>query len=475
MSRFNAKELATRIIESVASDGVANGCAGFLSSVGTMGLGAACATLSAASVAPALALLAVFGGVAGLRHGAETREREKLNQTLDQLAGILRTVGADAHRAERDLAALIEGSDFVYARLDERGTADLRESLRGDIGALLTEAKSQNPQFDEAWADDLAKLGFDTNDRVRSLTDLVMERFDSITDSLTRIEETGERTEKKLDALLEMLANKQAGEDPTVRPILTPKQQMAVDAALSQGDSEDQARAAIIRRDFENADQYLADALPPVLDKAFELLTLQGDRWYFAGEFDNAIEPYRKAKALRPDDPRALFNLGAALSLAKHDSTEANKREAIACYEAALEVYTRSDHPVQWAAVHNNLGNTWCDLPSDDSGENLIRGIACYESAMEVYTRSAHPVGWAATQNNLGIARGMLADEEGQERCTLLSSAIAAVKGSLTIFTSDAFPYDNAKVSRNLHRATSMFICSGCGSAADADAIPPAE
>ncbi len=38
-----------------------------------------------------------------------------------------------------------------------------------------------------------------------------------------------------------------------------------------------------------------------------------------------------------------------------------------------------------------------------DRGENLRQAIACFERALEVLTREAYPQDWAATQNNLGL------------------------------------------------------------------------
>ena len=54
--------------------------------------------------------------------------------------------------------------------------------------------------------------------------------------------------------------------------------------------------------------------------------------------------------------------------------------------------------------TQNNLGIAYSDLPTGDRGENLRRAIACYEAALRVYTEADFPSDWAVTQNNLGIA-----------------------------------------------------------------------
>ena len=42
-------------------------------------------------------------------------------------------------------------------------------------------------------------------------------------------------------------------------------------------------------------------------------------------------------------------------------------------------------------------------MPTGDRGENLARAIACYEAALRVYTEEAAPLDYAMTQNNLGM------------------------------------------------------------------------
>ncbi|NEP44777.1 MAG: tetratricopeptide repeat protein, partial [Okeania sp. SIO2H7] len=85
--------------------------------------------------------------------------------------------------------------------------------------------------------------------------------------------------------------------------------------------------------------------------------------------------------------------------------SRANNLEiAIACYQAALEVYTRQAFPEQWATTQNNLGNAYKNRIKGERGDNIEEAIACYQAALEVYTRQAFPEQWAMTQNNLAVA-----------------------------------------------------------------------
>src|SRR5207248_5374004 len=58
-----------------------------------------------------------------------------------------------------------------------------------------------------------------------------------------------------------------------------------------------------------------------------------------------------------PEGARAFRLLGVELYLASLGNRSSSLRQAIACYEAALRVYTEEDFPQGWASTQNNLGN----------------------------------------------------------------------------------------------------------------------
>jgi len=101
-------------------------------------------------------------------------------------------------------------------------------------------------------------------------------------------------------------------------------------------------------------------------------------------------------------------NLGIAYGDLPIGDRGDNLRRAIACYEAALRVWTERDFPQNWATTQNNLGTAYQKLPTGERGDNLRRAIACYEAALRVRTERDFPQNWAGTQNNLGIAYGDL-------------------------------------------------------------------
>ena len=81
------------------------------------------------------------------------------------------------------------------------------------------------------------------------------------------------------------------------------------------------------------------------------------------------------AQSCRNPKNRKQNNLGAALATlgAREDGTE-RLEQAVTAYNAALEVYTREQVPLQWAATQNNLGKlpsrTWGSARTGPSGSN---------------------------------------------------------------------------------------------------------
>ena len=105
-------------------------------------------------------------------------------------------------------------------------------------------------------------------------------------------------------------------------------------------------------------------------------------------------------------------------------------RQAIACYEQALRVFTEAEYPQDWATTQDNLGSAFAALPVGDRGENLQRAIACHEAALRVRT-SSDGLAWGTTQNNLGAAYAALPIGD---RAANLERAIACYEAALDAY-----------------------------------------
>ena len=129
--------------------------------------------------------------------------------------------------------------------------------------------------------------------------------------------------------------------------------------------------------------------------------------------------------------------------------------QAVAAYDAALEVRTREEYLVEWAMTQSNKANALSDLGIRTEGAEgaalLAQAVAAYDAALEVRTREKYPMEWAMTQSNKGntlSAQGIRT--EGAEGAALLARAVAAHDAALEVRTRADHPVDWAMTQENL-------------------------
>lgn len=155
----------------------------------------------------------------------------------------------------------------------------------------------------------------------------------------------------------------------------------------------------------------------------------------------------RRNRHNRQQWARGQVLLGLSFSFASTGDRSDNFKRAVACYEAALQIYTHDETSHQWAMTQGNLGNAYSDLPTGDRSENFKRALACYEAALQVYTQKETPYDWAMIQNNLGVAYRNLPTGDRAEN---LEKAIACYEAALQVFTKQETPYDWSHTHFNL-------------------------
>jgi hypothetical protein len=69
---------------------------------------------------------------------------------------------------------------------------------------------------------------------------------------------------------------------------------------------------------------------------------------------------------------------------------------------AALTVYTRENHPQEWASVQLNLANSLVYSPSRHQRENLVEAAEIYEAVLQTRHRDTDPLGRARVLANQG-------------------------------------------------------------------------
>jgi hypothetical protein len=370
-----------------------------------------------------------------VRLALATRFSESVRQALKQDTAL---DGRAAYAIQLDIANRVLTAAAANLERSAENAAALA-AVRGTLDELLPRLEAQGIEIGAGIAD-LAQ-------RLAGIEQAVREEGQRTREV---VRETAESTQLRLAAievqLREVLTPKQAGEDPTQRQ-LPPELIAKAQELAERGNKQQQAVAAIALRQHAAADRLIQDLKREPLAEAFRLLTLEGDNWYNAGAFDRAIEPYKQALALRPEDPRAMNNAAIAHEGARLGDIAAHQREAIALLTQAQDTWTREAQPADWAKTQNNLGNAWANMPTGDRAQNLHQAIAYYRLALEARTREAHPKGWAMTQNNLGIAwRSMPTGDRAEN----IGKAIAAYGHALEVLTRETHPVEWATTQNNL-------------------------
>ncbi|MBZ0280423.1 MAG: TIR domain-containing protein [Anaerolineae bacterium] len=170
--------------------------------------------------------------------------------------------------------------------------------------------------------------------------------------------------------------------------------------------------------------------------------------------YQTALEYYTPTAAPQ-DYAMTQNNLGTAYgNLAEIEDRAENLQRAIECFQAALKYYTPSTAPLDYAMTQNNLGNAYRNLAAvEDRVNNLGRAIESYQAALQYWTAETAPLYYAATQNNLGIAYQMLAAVE--DRADNLRRAIETYQAALEYRTPTAAPLHYAQTQNNLGAAYS--------------------
>jgi tetratricopeptide (TPR) repeat protein len=167
--------------------------------------------------------------------------------------------------------------------------------------------------------------------------------------------------------------------------------------------------------------------------------------------YGNALDVYTKES--HPQEwAMVRNNMGDAAqniqSFAKQLNEEVSaqaQRQAVQCYQDALQVYTKESLPQRWALTQHNLGNVYARAAEGLSGaktvDDLRTAIKAYQNALQVYTKESLPQNWASTQDSLGNALGDLGQVlSGTEAVENLRAAGNAHENALQVHTKESFP-----------------------------------
>jgi len=401
--------------------------------------GAAAASILAGAAGGPAAFIVAYAGVSLVQWRLGRRDKrvvakrfERMQESLDRIEKELRD-SREMQEIERELDALFASDAGLRDRFEDvevRSNEEAQEAAASAVREVLEQ------------------LGIEKSfDHVRiylsNLSDWVLEVRET-TRSIDRKQDAQLENQDELMRLVRQIDQRQkaAGEQA---PPLSEEDQRILAEARAHGDAKSRAQAAIMQHDFAAADPLIEAVTQRAASELFDALTLKGDRHYYAGEFDAAIEPYEKALELRPDDVAARNNAAIAHARARLDSLEAHRKRSIEIHLGTLDRVPHGSD--EWAMTQNNLGGAYAELPTGDHAANLAKAIEAFEAALTVRTREAHPADWATTQSNLGGAYVYLPTGD---RAANLAKAIEAIEAALTVHTRGALQVEWAGTMNNL-------------------------
>lgn len=122
--------------------------------------------------------------------------------------------------------------------------------------------------------------------------------------------------------------------------------------------------------------------------------------------------------------------------------------EAVKCYQKALAVITRDNHPEAYALAQSNLALAYLAMPLQEASDQLRIGIAVQSlrEALKVYTPESHADQWASAQLNLANAYQYLPSSHPEEN---LAQAVELYEEVLAVRRPETDPVGYGRVLAN--------------------------
>lgn len=175
-------------------------------------------------------------------------------------------------------------------------------------------------------------------------------------------------------------------------------------------------------------------------------------------------------RVLPMDDPATWAAMQFALGNTLQQHLVGNSRDqlaqAIACYDAALTVYTHRETPANWAAVHQYKRSALRDLAELQEGterlETLRAIVSCCDAVLTVCTRDVTPTNWAVAFYHKAMTLHDMAETmHGDECFKVLQEAVFCYDAALTVYTRESAPIEWATTQNSkgmsLHKLAGLF------------------
>lgn len=169
------------------------------------------------------------------------------------------------------------------------------------------------------------------------------------------------------------------------------------------------------------------------------------------GAYCGAVDALRGKDAVETAMAELALGLGTAYQELASASPEGGERllvEAVRSYHLALRLLRQENRPERYAFAHSNLALCYLAMPMSDARDTLRRGVAVQSlrEAAKVYTREEHPREWAAVTLNLANALQHLPTTHPVEN---LVEAVGMYEELLEARPVDVDPVGHARVLAN--------------------------
>jgi tetratricopeptide (TPR) repeat protein len=174
-----------------------------------------------------------------------------------------------------------------------------------------------------------------------------------------------------------------------------------------------------------------------------------------------ALDCFRRAQEIwtrerAPERWAAIENdIGRVYQEMPDGDRVAHVRAAIAHHHAALDVFDPVSHSINWAWTQSALGAAYQCLPTGSALANARAAIAYHQRALDILTRENAPLAWAWNQNNLAAAYEMMRGGADGEWAAHLRDAAECYAAALEVYTAEAQPVQHQVIARNLARVRS--------------------
>lgn len=171
-----------------------------------------------------------------------------------------------------------------------------------------------------------------------------------------------------------------------------------------------------------------------------------------------AVAQFRRAqeywtREAAPERWAALQNeIGSVYQEMPSGDRAANLSAAITHHESALEVFDPVRHALSWAWTQSALAAAYQSLPTGSTISNARAAVAYHQRALDVFTLENAPLGWAWNQNNLGAAYELMRGVSGGDRVRALQDAVACYHAALGVYTASVYPIQHQIISQNILR-----------------------